>query len=282
MSNPEGDPARSAAALRLIADLLEHGLHGSAASQTQARALFAQPQTSGDEQAASHQALMGMAVPPIAGLFLDPDGQAGREAAERVLAAVPGLGDSEHLWQQLRALAGMRLAGATKVFERLRADMILAWVPSWSHAAGREGYPEYAELAEVALSVCGKADTEPLWRPNALPLPTEADSLLTVCRLLTSHASTGVFVGRNTVRRIGRAVGVPCGFAGRVHMLQNLLLGASQYGALDGVADALLVEADYHAACWTRRPGPWEELWTARREVFRSVVNRLRDLDYSS
>lgn len=297
--------ARSGAYL-LLADLLADGprpelLEGAAASPILARALEGDDGL--DDLAADHQHVFGFCVPPLEGLFLDPDGSAGGLGAERVRETYASVGyrpdptkeEPEHLATQLRALALLsgaeadalahdqpEMAAALRGQQRHLLDAhLLRWFPVLAAAVRRVGraFPSalVTQLEELLRHHLAGFDGEraPRWTlAEPLDLDDPSVSLRDIARYLTTPGRAGVFLGRHDIAQLGRAFRLPRGFGGRARMMHQLLTAAARFDALGELADALgeLIEAsDAALAPW----GPAVAPWRTRAQQTRGVVARL-------
>lgn len=75
------------------------------------------------------------------------------------------------------------------------------------------------------------------------PLPDlladEGTSLRRVAALLATPSRTGVYLGRADLAKLGRSLGLPRGFGSRTDLLENLLLAAGRYDAIEPLLGAL-------------------------------------------
>lgn len=285
----------AAPALRLLGDALEHGIWRVPEVGSWIEAGAERAATPGgapgsaDDEAARHQHLFGFCVPPLAGVFVDPEGRAGGVAADRILTAAAGaglnpsfLGDSaEHVSSVARLVAGLleveRKAASTAAFDAL------AWVPSLAMAVRQEGGADYAELLDVLAEVLVSVAVPGSAVLDDLPPPTgRSDAGVSdLADWVTTHLGTGLYCGRGMLQRWGRAAGVPRGFGRRGLMAANLFRSAAHLEAMPELTKAIMTDANVWAAYWDARAkredsaGVWARIWRDRIARFQGTIEEI-------
>lgn len=216
-----------------------------------------------DEAAADHQRLFGLQVPPWAGVFLDPEGRIGGDAAAlmRDIYARSGYElderseEADHLSHALALLAEL---GDDPLAAETLDRGVLPWLPWLVEAVERLGGPFHRALAELTLELtldhrASLPEPPPPASPPALeadPLADEGAGLRRIAEFLVTPARSGLYLARQDVRRLAAADGLPTGFGGRADTLDTLLRTAAEYGALARtVAGLLELLAAGRAAC---------------------------------
>ncbi len=281
--------ARSGAYL-LLADLLAEGPRPELLRAAEASSLLAPVARADlDELAADHQHVFGFCAPPLEGLLLDPEGNAGGLGAERVAETYTTLGyepdptreEPEHLATQLRALALLcgaeadaledgraPLAAAMRDQQRHLLDAhLLRWVPLFVATVQRIGRPfPTALVTQLDVSLRHHRDglgavEPPTWQlAEPLDLDDPEVGLREIARYLTTPARAGVFLSRHDLTELGRALRLPRGFGGRTRMMHQLLTAAARFdglGALAASMEALVARSDAAIAPWGVAVAPW-------------------------
>ncbi|MCX7853736.1 MAG: molecular chaperone TorD family protein [Caldilineales bacterium] len=265
-----------------------------------------------DEAAAAFYALLGMNVPPYQSLFLDDTGLLGGSECDRVRESYREMGfavdeanePADHLGHELLALSHLCLAeadawedGHMAMVARIRrlektflTDHLLRWLPTFVMAVRRQGPSFYAHLATLTLELALAR-----WQPAATtpPSPPVPASSLTprerVARLLAdpniglaeiagfllTPVYSGLYLSRDDIGRLARAVDVPTGFGERRQMLRTLLQGAAVFDCWQALLAALSAVVDEFAAGYERFEGtpaavlmaPWQERLAATRAL---------------
>ncbi|NNE71898.1 MAG: hypothetical protein HKN29_16255 [Rhodothermales bacterium] len=286
-----------APALSLLSDVLEAGLTGPNRARLRSAGFdVSETSASDDEILAAHQSLFGFAVPPYAGVFLNPDGLSGGVAETEAVDLLRGFGLSpdlagdsrEHVSGLLKTVSLLVAKASPEVLSSFIVSKCLSWLPALGMALRREGDSEYADLLDVAvvvlLEIVGPSETV----PEALgagvthgafatalpdrepPLADPGTGVKDLAGYLTSHLFTGIYLGRASVRRLTRSTGSPSGFGGRALMMGNLLNSAASYGDLDAILDQLRQETQAYRDGWAEwaelHPAldAWAKLWTER------------------
>ena len=250
----------------LLADAFEFGLSGPIRARLTASGVeIGSKPAPEDEEAARHESLLGFAVPPYAGVFRNPDGLIGGLAEARAAEALlkssidPRAAGSagDHVAGLTRAVALVLTTPNTAEAASL-AMGLLGWLPSLALALRREGGVDYADLADVLQEVLlvvaelhpQASDSMDAVEDRDVPTARNESSVKDLAEYLTSHALTGVYLGRVTVQRIARQVEAPRGFGGRALMLANLLKSAASYDRLDEAIDLIRDEVLAYRAAW--------------------------------
>ncbi len=259
--------AGAPAALMLLADAFEFGLSGPIRVRFAASGVGIGSEPASDEdEAARHESLLGFSVPPYAGAFRNPDGLIGGLAEARAAEALLKSGidpraagsAGDHVSGLTRA-TGLVLTTPNTADAASLAMGLLGWLPSLELALRREGGGDYADLVEVleeVLIVVAELHPEASRSLEAVedrevPTASHESSVKDLAEYLTSHALTGVYLGRGTVQRIARRVEAPRGFGGRALMLGNLLKSAASYDRLDEAIGLIREEVLLYQAAWT-------------------------------
>jgi hypothetical protein len=280
--------AGAPAALMLLADAFEFGLSGLirdrlAASGVELGVVLA----SEDDEAARHEGLLGFSVPPYAGVFMNPDGLIGGVAEARAAEALLKSGiDPRAAGSSGDHISGLTRATALVMTTSNKADAaglavgLLGWLPALELALRREGGEDYADLVNVleeVLIVVAAMHPEAGRAPEAIedrevPTARSESGVKDLAEYLSSHALTGVYLGRGTVQRIARRVEAPRGFGGRALMLANLLKSAAAFDRLDEAIGLIREEVVLYQEAWQleseRHPSAakWAVEWSRRQE----------------
>jgi TorA maturation chaperone TorD len=309
-SHADGAPAEARGrGYVLLADLLSRGPTGELVGPARASdVLAAALDETGDldEAAADHQHVFGFVVPPFEGAFLDPRGQVGdrRSVAvqERYAAfgyqSHAGADGPEHLATELRALgvlcgaeADAATDGRSEIVAHLRQlqrgwldDHVLRWFPVLASAAHRSGrrWPS-ALLDQIADLLALHRETLPPPAGEAAPLTGEpldlqdADTdLRSIAHFLSTPARSGIFLGKDDLAVVGRALELPRGFGPRHLLTQNLLRSAIRFEKLAEATEALGAIVDDWSDETARSPfahhlAPWAARAAATREALRAI-----------
>ncbi len=224
-----------------------------------------------DEAAAAHFALFGMNLFPFESLFLDASGLLGGETSEQVGRVFRAIGFDagptavapDHIGHELAALAFLshseaqaldyvpNLVASLRTQQRtLLEEHLLRWLPALVVTVRREANPFYTAVADLTLALVADhyaalLDGTP---PRAIgfALPTQPDvlagdgsGLKEIAAVLVAPPLSGVFLGRDQISRVARALALPRGFGDRVQLLTNLLRTAVQYDLFAAVVQAL-------------------------------------------
>ena len=222
-----------------------------------------------DAIAAEHYELFHLQLPPVAGSYLHPRGLAGAEVAERIAESyrlsgfAPKLDDTSadhlgvmlvHLSFATGAEADALADGRDDVAERVAelteafiADHLMSWLPAWVAAVRDQPPGLWSAVSMLIWDLVSDqaASTEPVPTPELAPVNLEvlldrpSTGLRQIARALTVPLQCGLFVTRTDITAVAREGGCPRGFGDRFMMLENLLAGAAELGALPGVTRAL-------------------------------------------
>jgi hypothetical protein len=207
-----------------------------------------------DLAAAEHHRLLGLQVPPYAGVFLDDEGQIGGAPAALVLALHGRAGlpaplageEADHVGHALTLLA--RLSGRPELEAETLDRALLPWLPWLVEVVERHGGPFHRTVAALTLElaldhrrglVLPPALDPPLAHGGPDPVHEPSAGLRDVAAFLVAPARSGLYIARDDVRRMAAADRLPTGFGGRADALETLLRAAAEYGALQGVVDGL-------------------------------------------
>ncbi|PRQ02558.1 Nitrate reductase delta subunit [Enhygromyxa salina] len=258
----------------------------------------------GLEQLATQlHATFELGVFPYAGVFLDPDAQAGA-CADRVRGFYARAGFSprpvnaelapDHLGVELafmafvsRAHADGRLGPSSPLLAEFLDACVLAYLPSLVIAARELGEGAWPTMLNELLELVA-AQRATLPGPRAAPSLCPAQALLDDARTglreiaayLLTPARSGVFLTRADIAALARSRGLARGFGSRLTMLDNLLRGAVEYGELDKLRaglDELLARRDHRLVELDQRLelGPAIEPWRAAIARTRELVRAL-------
>ncbi|RMF64606.1 MAG: hypothetical protein D6746_01425 [Bacteroidetes bacterium] len=229
-----------------------------------------------DERAADYQHLFGFNVFPYAGVFLDPAGLLNGPVADRVRqyflragCPLPMSGESlDHLGHELAWLAHMMQAEAEALQDGIPAEVrrvrriqrrfldehLLGWLPAFVRAVEEHPFPFFQHLARQTLHLVlehrralAGAVAGSLHLPEPPPLLDDpATGLHDIAGYLATPPWSGLFLSRDAIGTLARALDLPRGFGDRRRMLANLLQTAAAYDRLTDLT-GLLTE---HLAAW--------------------------------
>jgi TorA maturation chaperone TorD len=268
-----------------------------------------------DDLAAEHYALFGHQVHPFAGVFLDAEGLVGGGTAAEVVRqahAVVGLSCNDdpgpdHLGLALRVMAALTDAENDATEREADADAqtlrrwqrrvldeaLLPWMaPLWA-AIAAQPMSVWRRALELSIGLLARHRAEDPSLPTATAVPEPAEPLATlldqprtgllkVAEALTTPVRSGVYLARDDVAALARACELPQGFGGRKGMLERLLRGAADYGAVPNLVEQLgrlLAARDDTYAALATEPGlgPHVAPWRARVAQTREMLTRLAD-----
>ena len=293
-----GSPDREL--LEIIQECLREGIDADRAARLGEHGVLVEVGASSEDPAVRLESVFGHAVPPFGGVFLGAEGMVGgpeQEPLTRSWQVVgvdpdPRLLSNDHL-EAVVALLVAALGQGPAVYPHVApaiAGNLAGWLPALALALKQAGAADYAALvsavmeqadAVVALAGLSVAGGTPPITAAALDLDSPKTGIKDIADYLATHASSGIFVGRETVQDLGRAAGVPRGFGSTKLMVGNLLRSAAHFEQLPQIVEALEglcsatelaweEAADRYAVC-----GPWEVLWKSRIATTRSVIGRL-------
>jgi TorA maturation chaperone TorD len=296
-NEPRGSSPQGARTAQETARASSTRAAGETARASSARAAGETARTA--EETARHEEVLGYAVLPYAGVFLDPDAQIGGESETelvhaRLEAGMPPLqggGPPEHIAAEARLLSGLVLSSAHDcITSRLISDHLLAWLPALTHALREHGATDYAEagdllieLAVVFMEASRPADANPALFPTDIPTRTKSASVKDIAGHLVVHARTGMFLGRTVIAGIARGADSPRGFGGSALMLGNLLKSAAHFETLDRVTGALERTVFSYRNMWQARASrhrvlrAWSEVWQERQAGTLSLLSDIRE-----
>ena len=262
-----------------------------------------------DQAAAAHYGLFSLDLFPFQSIFRDAAGLLGGEESAQVRAAYAEAGyyvdaEADHVGQELAFLAFLCGAEAEAPQDgpadaaRARARQkrfleahLLSWLPPFTAALGHTGQPFYAALGELTLAFVADhaAALGPELVPGGRPLPAppallaEArTSLKDIAAQLVTPPSSGLYLGRGAIGRLGRAHRLPRGFGGRQQMLANLLHTAVQYDSLDGVLGGLTAVVQEWQTTYANQTAqhphlvPFIAVWQERLRATAQLLNNMQ------
>jgi TorA maturation chaperone TorD len=269
--------------------------------------------------AVEYQRLFGFNLPPYESVFIDPSAMLLAPATARVQAlyrqagwtppAGVRVGAPDHLGLELLALAEMK-GTLPRLAQQLHTEHLALWVPAFVLTLRRlKPHPFYATLADLTLALLlTTLTTNPLstihYPPSSisdpfpiLPPPPVYDreghlippaerapetGLREVVKQLLTPCESGLFLTREDIARIGRALEVPAVMGERPYMLESLFRQAGEYELVPALLAQLRqllaeVEATYQA--WAEAYPAWSpyaEAWR-RRVAATQVTLSARD-----
>jgi putative dimethyl sulfoxide reductase chaperone len=280
------------------------------------------PAFDADEAAAGHHLLFGLNVFPYEALFRDQSGLLGGAVSEAVAASYRQAGyapataasSPDHAGYELGLLAFLCGAEADAVRDGLRATVervqglqrdflgqhLLAWLPPLAVAireqdGARSAYhPFYAALAELALALVDEHVTvlgglPAHWAlPPAPPLlASEKTGLKQIAAYLLAPGYSGLYLSRDAIGELARALDLPHGFGGRQQMMANLLRAAAQYGQMAPLVAQLRQvsgrwQGSYRSLAGTALApyaAAWEERVALTRQLLAEIGRRASEVD---
>ena len=242
-----------------------------------------------DAVLAHHHRVLVLEVPPMAGVFLHPEGLVGGETARSARAAMEAAGyspdtrssEADHISASLGFLAWLCAAeadawrdGRVDVAEALRAQArtfldahLLRWLPPFVVAVETVDDALYRAACAVLMELV----TDHLGRPPAerdLPVPARAvlreprAGVRQIADHLALPVQAGALLTPTWLSDTARGSGTATGFGRRAQRLESLLLTAARRGEMDGTLRAMVQRvgglADRLAAlpaggAWSRR-----------------------------
>jgi nitrate reductase assembly molybdenum cofactor insertion protein NarJ len=210
-----------------------------------------------DFAAAHHQTIFGFNLFPFQSIFLDVTGLAGGREARRVQKFYNWVGfapetavDPDHIGQLLNCLAFLCQSEAMgKSTRRHQAELLgqhmLRWLLPFAQALKQQGNNFYTALANLLLHFA--ADHADDLRDELATMPAyalpQAPNILankkTGWKEIAGHllvpAYTGIYLGRDDVGQLAKALKLPRGFGERQQMLVNLFQSAIVYDGFGNV-----------------------------------------------
>lgn len=268
-----------------------------------------------EEAAAAFYALLGMNIPPYQSLFLDDAGLLGGVECDRVRESYHAMGfavdetnePADHLGHELLALSHLCLAEAdaweddhVAMATRIRRletaflnDHLLRWLPTFVTAVRRQGPSFYAHLATLTLELALARWQPTATTPPSPPVPASSfaprervarlltdpnTGLAEIAAFLLTPVYSGLYLSRDDIGRLARAVDVPTGFGERRQMLRTLLHGAAVFDRWQALLTALSAVVDEFAAGYEQLgptaaalAQPWQERLAATRALVREM-----------
>jgi TorA maturation chaperone TorD len=270
--------------------------------------------------AAEYQRLFGFNLPPYESLFLDPSAMLMAPSTERLQQLYqqagwqpPGnvrAGAPDHLGLELLALADGLETGQANLAHRLQTRHLALWLPPFVLTLRRlQPQPFYARLGHLTLELILTSLPEEALPPDGDPFPRlpptieqgiDADeglflelappnqaepeeiSLRDVINQLLPPCQLGLYLSREDIARIGRALGSPGIMGERYRMLDSLFRFAGQYDLLPPLfeqLDRILTETDttyqelaLEFPTWT----PYAQAWRRRVASARTGLAELK------
>lgn len=258
-----------------------------------------------DVAAADHHRLFRFNLFPFQSIFLDPSGLLGGAESDRVRQSYRQSGYTikddagpDHVGHELGLLAFLCGAerdawedGEEAVVREMRQrqreflqEHLLPWIFPLALAVRQQGNDFYASLADLTLELVydhavalgrdgGLPTAEEGRLPEPPPLLEESETgLKDIASYLTTTPYAGLFLTRDAIGRLGRALEIPRGFGDRQQTLVNLMRSAAQYDAFPSLLQALQDVAGEWAAAYERREeampalAPFCRPWRARVE----------------
>ncbi len=234
-----------------------------------------------DDEAARYQRFIGFNVLPYASVYLEADGQLGGEVSRGVLRHYADAGFTppadapapDHVSAELGFLAYLThgLVGAMEQEPGVAAERwqealrrfidahALCWMPAFVLALRRQGDERYGILADTLLELV--LDHREALGGAAVPAPegSAGPDLLAkpetgwkeIAGFLVRPAWSGLFLARDDISRMGRAVSSPIGFGDRTQMLVNLMRSAVSYERMDDLLGMMRMMVEGAALAYT-------------------------------
>jgi Nitrate reductase delta subunit len=250
-------------ALRALAVLLEPPLaeHGAITA-----ALELPARESSDE----HTAVMVLAAPPYASVYLGVDGMLGGDGRDRVAGFWRALGgeppaEVDHLSVLLAGIAALGEVPSAQA--ALFWEHVASWMPPYLATLRRIGAPFHAAWAELAASLVGELASAlgpPVRSPLALrdaPVLAAPRDLEDLLAALVAPVRTGLVLVREDLARAAQALDAPVRLDDRRSALRALLV-VDPAAALDWLAG----EVRRQAAALVALP-PITAWWVDRAEA---------------
>lgn len=262
-----------------------------------------------DEAAADHHQLFVLNVYPYEAIFRDGGGLLGGPVAETVAARYRQAGyapdtaasSPDHAGYELGFLAFLCGAeadalrdGLPAVVERVRGlqrnflgQHLLAWLAPLVVTIRQQGHLFYTALGDLTLALADEHSTALGGMPEAWTLPAapplleqEKTGLKQIAGYLLAPVNSGLYLSRDDISALGRAVALPRGFGGRQQMLANLLRAAAQYemvGTLVGELQRIAGrwQAAYQTLASTAL-APYAAAWEERAGETRRLLAEVR------
>jgi TorA maturation chaperone TorD len=256
------------------------------------------PQTSEaalTELAVEYQRLFGFNLPPYESIFIDPSAMLQAPATARVqalyheagwtLPAQVRVGAPDHVGLELLALADIKAKAETKeelaeLAQRLHTAHLALWVPAFVLTLHRlKPHSFYATLANLTLDLLlTTLPPHSQFRPDPFPVqpPPPAynhdgrliplaerepeTGLQGMVRRLLTPCEAGLYLTREDIARLSRALDLPLVMGERSHMLETLFRQAGEYEFVPALLDQLRhllaeIEAAYQA--WAEEYPAW-------------------------
>lgn len=267
--------------------------------------------------AVEYQRLFGFNLPPYESVFVDPSAMLMAPATRRVQAlyeqanwtppAGVRTGAPDHLGLEILALADWLSQGRPESARQLHTRHLALWAPALVLILRRLGpHPFYAALGELTLDTLLAAlpagpvpagldpfptlPPPPIYTDRGVPSPPEPEGKQKevglrdiVARLLTP-CRAGLFLTREDIGQISRALDLPPVMGERRRMLETLFRLAGQYDLVPALFDRLgqlLQEADSGYKQWQAGYPlwtPYARAWRHRLASTQTVLAELRTI----
>lgn len=260
-----------------------------------------------DDLAVAYQNLFGFNVPPYESVFVDPSAMLMAPASARVQAlyrqagweppADVRAGAADHVGLELLAYADWQQRGDNELAHRLLAEHLALWVPALIGTLTRlDTHPFYATVADLTLdlilatlsdeAIADNSDPfpdlppPPVYTASGMPDPEPANeddtSLNDLVRMLLTPRDAGLYITRQDIRRIGKAVDLPGVVGERDRMLKTLFRLAGQYETLGELHEELSALFDDAGAAYASWAADYPQ-WTVYAQAWRRRLDNAED-----
>jgi TorA maturation chaperone TorD len=260
----------------------------------------------GDALAVAYQDTFGFNVFPYQAIFLDASGLLGGAETARVQAALAATGyrpdpenADDHIGEELAFLGFLCGAEADALRDGLEAtagqlrvrqvdfltDHLLRWLAPFAAAMARTAAPFYAALTELTVDVVADHVNHLGVHAESIPpvgvtlhLDDDKTDLRTIVDYLLQPSSSGIYLARADLIRLGRAFDLPRGFGDRRQMFLNLLRAAATYEEFAALSARLAEEAEDYQKRYIKltqdHPAltPWLHGWQTQATVTANLL----------
>ncbi len=246
------------------------------------------------DEGSRHERVLGYAVLPYAGVFLNFDAQIGGDTESVLIRATQDAGlplkldalPLEHVASEARLLSQLVQAPSCDgIASRLISDHLLSWLPPFAHALRENDAADYAEGADVLIELCLTIldavpnESAPVaFALDAVPTHDPRAGIRQISEHLAAHRRSGIYLGRVGIGQIARQAETPRGFGGSVLMLGNLFRSAAHLESLSEITEGLVQIAASYRAMWRtralRHPAleAWSRSWIGRIDATVSML----------
>ncbi|MBN4056168.1 molecular chaperone TorD family protein [Rhodothermus sp. AH-315-K08] len=258
-----------------------------------------------EDEVSRHERVLGYAVLPYAGVFLNIDARIGGETESALVRAIQDAGlplkhdglAPEHVASEARLLSQLVQASSCDgITSQLISDHLLSWLPSFAHALRENDAADYADgadlLVELCLTILDAVPTDSVQvvlAPAVVPTEDPRSGIRQISEHLAAHARSGIYLGRSGIGQIARQAEAPRGFGGSVLMLGNLFRSAAHFESLPAVTGSLVeIAASYRAMwqdCASRHQAfeAWSQAWITRIDATVSMLSEVCEaIDFDS